>query len=345
MVHTIESIRKQADSLLGCLSHLRTLEGRRRRDQDEEDPLHISSPFLGDEPKILCSTGYRTLGYKTQVFSHPQNPLIRNRQTHVGEVVAVSVIIAAMLGLNIDLVRAAALGHDIGHVPLGHQGEAWMAKEMGKPFCHEIMGVVRAQRIERRGRGLNLTWETLDAMMRHSGNFAIPEMSQEAWIVRYADKFAYIFHDINDIGKRLNYPFSKELVDLFSEFGKDQRERTTSAIAALVVESSEMDKVSFEESELGRKFNRIRSLMYDVYPRVTQQNVQDILGPIVDWLKRLGHGDPFLLLALMTDRDVRELSNLTMKDYPAFRQTAAYEVVEHLSDIGEVDLCDPGLNW
>ena len=155
----IESIWKKADSLRGCLSSLKTTESRRRRvPEEDEDPLTVANRFVSDEAKLLSSKAYRVLGDKTQVFTFPKTPLIRTRKTHVMEVAACSAITSELLGLNTDLVRAAAIGHDIGHVPFGHQGEAWMAKAMGRPgFCHEIMGPVIAQKVERKGTGLNLT--------------------------------------------------------------------------------------------------------------------------------------------------------------------------------------------
>jgi len=272
--------------------------------------------------------------------------IVRSRITHVLEVVACSVVTSDLLGLNTDLVRAAAIGHDIGHVPLGHQGEAWIAKAMGRPeFCHEVMGPIIAQKIERNGRGLNLTWHTLDAMMRHSGNKAKKEMSQEAWVLRYADKFAYIFHDINDIIVRSRYRAKPELLALAKTFGSTQRERTTTAIAGLVIESAEHGHVSFELCELAKKFKHLRTLMYEVYPRVTQQDVEDTMRPLFDFLDMLDIGDPYLLLALMTDRDAAYITSRTVKDLQAFNRTAVSEIAPHLDKIGTIDLCDPDLNW
>lgn len=282
---------------------------------------------------------------KTQVFTFPQNRLIRSRQAHVLEVVAISVVASDMLGLNTDLVRAAALCHDIGHVPLGHQGESWMAKKMGRPFCHEVMGPIITQKIERKGKGLNLNWDTLDAGMRHSGNTAREGMSQEAWVLRHTDKFAYIFHDVNDILVRAKYPASRELLDLVNSFGTTQRDRTSTAISGLVVESAEHGRVSFEHSDLGRRFKQLRELMYEVYPRVTQQNVENTMGPVLDFLEMLKVGDPFLLLALMTDKEAAMIAAAPMKDMQAFNQTAISEIVPHIQDIGSVDLCDPDLDW
>lgn len=262
------------------------------------------------------------------------------------EVVAVSVIASEMLGVNTDLVRAAAIGHDIGHVPFGHQGEAWMARCMNRTeFCHEIMGPIVAQKIERCGAGLNLTFETLEAMMRHSGNTARENMSQEAWTLRYTDKFAYIFHDINDISKRMRYPLSSELVALANTFGGNQRERTSTAIAGLVIESAEYGRVSFEHSELAQAFKRLRALMYEVYVCVTQQNVAYTMEPVLEFLTMLKLGDPHLLLALMTDKDMADIMAQPMRDVSVFNRTAASVIVPHLDKLGPIDLCDPNLNW
>lgn len=344
MNNQIAELWKQVHPLRGCLSHQKTILGRRRL-PDIEDPFQIENPFVGDEAKLLSSKAYRTLDSKTQVFTCATNKMIRTRGTHVREVQAVSVIAAELLGLNTDLVRAGAIGHDIGHVPLGHQGEAWIAQQTGLPFCHEVMGVIIAQRIERKGMGLNLTFETLEAMMRHSGNTAKEGMSPEAWVLRHTDKFAYIFHDVNDI-ERMGYALPEKLMSLVNEFGTTQRMRTSTALAGLVIESAEQGKVSFEKSELGAKFQEIRKLMYEVYPCVSQQDVSDILGPTVDFLKMLKRGDPFFLLSLMTDHDVLMIKNHTgMRDIDLLNRTAVKEVIPHLASIGPIDLCDPGLGW
>lgn len=341
----IERVWKKADSLKGVLAHLRTEDGRRRHEEDG-DPLKIENSFVADEAKLLSSKTFRLLAKKTQVFTMPESPLVRTRQSHVLEVVAVSVITSTHFGLNTDLVRACAIGHDIGHVPFGHPGEHWMAKAMGRPeFCHEVMGPVIAQHIERKGKGLNLCHETLEGMMRHSGNFAKEGMFPEAWLLRYTDKFTYLFHDVNDVIVRMGYPVKKELRDLVNEFGKDQRERTTTLIAGFLIESAELGRVSFEESELARKFKRLRELMYEIYPKVTNQEVGRSMEPVLRMLETLRIGDPFMLLALMTDQDVVMLSQEKSLDIQAFRKTSVYEIVPYLEEIGEVDMCDPDLDW
>ncbi len=341
---TQESIHKKASSLKGCLAHLRTETGRRRYDTDE-DPLTGIDPFISDIGKIVSSKAVRNMPKKTQVFTLPGNALVRNRNTHVQEVVGTSIVLADLLGLNVHLVQAAAQGHDIGHIPLGHQGEAWLAKVMGRPFCHEVMGPVVMQHIERAGKGLNLTFETLDGMMRHSGNMVREGMTPEAWLLRYTDKITYLFHDVNDIVVREGYSVSEELTNLVEEFGSIQRFRASTAMAALTIESAELGRVSFEYSDLAQKFHRLRRLMYDIYPCVTQQDVGPILEPVLRFLERLDIGDPFMLLALLNDEDAIKISRATMRDMRLFNETSLSEIVEHLPKIGKVDLCDPDLNW
>ncbi|MCC2630415.1 MAG: deoxyguanosinetriphosphate triphosphohydrolase [Candidatus Paceibacter sp.] len=337
----------EANANRRCLIYAQTKLCRRRYPARDHETLIVDNAFEADEAKLLSSKAYRQLKDKTQVATTALTPLIRYRNTHVAEVQAVSVILSNALGLNTSLVRAIAIGHDIGHVPLGHQGEKFLAEAMGKPddFCHEKMGVIVAQKIERRGHGLNLTYETLQGMMRHSGNMAIADMTQEAWLVRFTDKFAYIFADYNDITERMGFPPSPELVDLINEFGSNQRERTTTAMAALIVESAEAGSVSFQHSEVAQKFDRLRTLMYDLYGRATTQDASPILEPVLNFLTKLKIGDPFMLLALMTDKDVLYLSSQKMLDMSHIKLTSIAELLPHLGEIGKVDLCDPCLNW
>ncbi len=338
-------LTEKANTFRGCLASKRTITGRRRNEDNGEDSLSMDS-FISDKAKILSSKAWRTLGDKTQVFTWPENRLIRTRDKHVCEVVAVATALGSVLGLNTDLIEASSYGHDIGHVPFGHQGEHWMAKTMGKPnFCHEVMGPIVLQHIERKGAGLNLCHETLNGMMCHSGNFAHLCETEEAMVLRHGDKFAYIFHDFNDIVIREKYPVRKEILDLANSFGENQRIRTSTVMAGLIIESAELGRVSFEQSELAIRFKKLRDLMYEVYPRVTQQNVGNILGPVYEFLEMLDVGDPFLLLALMTDKDALLLAEAKMPNIHTFRQTALSEIMPYLTEIGQIDLCDPGLDW
>ena len=346
-----KALLDKANTLQGCLSHLQTTKGRRKdTTRPEGEALILPNPFEADESKLLSSKAFRLLRNKTQVVTVSKNPFVRNRQTHVLEVVAISVIASEVLGLNTSLVRAIAIGHDIGHVPLGHQGESFMAKAMGRPeFCHEIMGPIVAQKIERKGVGLNLTFEVLEGMMCHSGAKAREGMTQEAWLVRFTDKFAYIFADYNDLITRMRYPARQELHKVMDEFGSNQRQRTQTAMAGLVVESAECGKVSFEHSEVAQKFKRLRELMYEIYPHVTQQNSSDTMTPVINFLREINIGDPFLLLALMTDNDVLELAKVQVPNYEHLKDSALGELIPYMETISPpnnpIDLCNPYLDW
>ncbi|OGZ69610.1 MAG: hypothetical protein A3F47_02440 [Candidatus Staskawiczbacteria bacterium RIFCSPHIGHO2_12_FULL_38_11] len=349
----VQSLFEKASSCYGCLSELKTTESRRRHPPEEdEDRLDVKNPFQKDKSKLLLSKAYRVLWKKTQVFSIPESPLTRTRMTHVMEVVGNCITASELLGLNTDLVEAAAIGHDIGHVPYGHPGEEWMKNNLEglAGFCHEKMGVVTAQKIERAGRGLNLTWHTLEAMMCHSGNMAREGMSQEAWLLNYMDKITYLFHDYNDIFnvERANYPKPLELEKVVNSFGSNQRERTNTTIAGLVIESAQEGKVSFRHSELGQRFQHLRALMYKVYYRVTKQDVGKLMKPAYDFLKEQDIGDPSLLLALSTDGDVLSISRKDNVNSHDFKLSTVFEIVPRLEKIyqrhGKIDLCNPDLD-
>lgn len=297
---------------------------------------------LRDVWKLLESKGSRRLEDKTQVLTEPTSGHIRTRASHTNEVIAHSIRVAEFLGLNVNLVWAIALGHDIGHVPFGHQGEAYFAKRLGRPFAHEIMSVIVAQRLEREGSGLNLTWQTLDGMFRHGGDNASPTMTPEASIVRVCDKFAYVFADFNDF-KRINYPIKKELTEAMKWFGDTQRARSERCILAMCEESIRLGKVSFLECEEAKRFKELKRLMYEVYEHITAQNVASILGPVWDFLESTRVGDPWLILALMTDRDVLRLHEKPLLDVGHLMQTSVGELLSWLPT--GIDPCKVDLDW
>src|SRR5262245_7801204 len=101
---------------LGCLSNLKRNASRRRHPPEkDDDPFVLPDQFVGDQAKIMSSKSHRLMPHKTQVLTKPRNPMIRTRNTHVNEVVACATVTSDILGLNTELVRAIAIGHDIGH--------------------------------------------------------------------------------------------------------------------------------------------------------------------------------------------------------------------------------------
>ena len=116
--------------------------------------------------------------------------------THTLEVARIARTIARALGLNEDLTEAAAMGHDLGHTPFGHAGEAALTEVMGVPFRHNEQSLRVVDRLEKNGQGLNLTWEVRRGILCHSGE-ELPE-TLEGRVVRLSDRIAYINHDIDD---------------------------------------------------------------------------------------------------------------------------------------------------
>ncbi len=175
------------------------------RDRPEE-PSPTRTAFQVDRDRIVHSKPFRRTKHKTQVFLAPIGDHYRTRLTHILEVSQIGRSIAVALGLNEDLVEAMALGHDIGHTPFGHTGEELLAKFLPDGFRHNEQSVRIVEKLERGGTGMNLTQQTRDGILKHSAPttggvetaaWGEPE-TPEGWAVRYADKVAYLHHDVDD---------------------------------------------------------------------------------------------------------------------------------------------------
>ena len=143
---------------------------------------------------------FRRLKHKTQVFVAPEGDHYRTRLTHTLEVTTISRTVARALRLNEDLVEAIGLGHDLGHPPFGHAGEQALDEVVrergGSGFRHNEHSLRVVEHLERDGRGLNLTWEVRDGILKHTG--PLEPATLEGKIVRIVDRVAYINHDIDD---------------------------------------------------------------------------------------------------------------------------------------------------
>jgi dGTPase len=178
---------------------VRSYESRGRLHRDDAD-CSLRTPFQRDRDRIVHSKAFRRLKQKTQVFIAPQGDHFRTRLTHTLEVSGIARAVARALRLNEDLAEAAALGHDLGHAPFGHTGEAALdrvlQRDHGRRFWHNQHSLRIVDVLEHDGRGLNLTLEVRDAILNHTG----PDLPAtfEGGIVRLVDRFAYVNHDIDD---------------------------------------------------------------------------------------------------------------------------------------------------
>ena len=165
------------------------------RDRPEES-CPMRTEFQRDRDRIMHSKAFRRLKNKTQVFLAPQGDHYRTRMTHTLDVMQIARSIARVLRLNEDLTEAIALGHDLGHTPFGHAGERTLSRLSGGKFRHNEQSVRVCEVIEKDGRGLNLTKEVKDGILNHrSGG---KPSTLEGKVVMFADKIAYVNHDIDD---------------------------------------------------------------------------------------------------------------------------------------------------
>ncbi|HII16111.1 MAG TPA: HD domain-containing protein [Nanoarchaeota archaeon] len=325
-----------------------------RRYEEKEDTL-IADPFLNDYTKIIQSKAYRRLAFKTQVVSLPDNPHMRTRLVHTEEVVSIALAIATQLGLNPYLCMAIAAVHDIGHTPFGHIGEQTLTKIGGKPFRHEVNSVVIAQHIERKGKGLNLSYETLEGGINHSrgsGELSIdPGLPQEYNAVLFADKIAYTVSDPDD-AVRYGYIDRETVLEKTKKLGRNQRKRVNNLVSALVEESKRKGFVSFSEGEMFEEFEKARQFMYkDVYAHIDTSLQEQIIHGICDYFAGsdyFGGVEPVFLTSLLTDKEAVSFGSYMLKcRRPKIEEIAHFGIFEILPYIkgGEIDYTNPDLDW
>jgi len=239
---------------------------------EEEDMCDMRLPFQRDRDRITHSKTFRRLKHKTQVFLAPTGDHYRTRLTHVLEVSQIARTIAAALCLNEPLTEAIALGHDLGHTPFGHAGEATLNELHPGGFRHYVHSRRVVDFLENNGKGLNLTFEVRNGIVRHSkgqSDILPKEKSElavtlEGQIVRLADIIAYVNHDQDDA---LRAGILQE-GDLPREIEKVVGERHSKRIEAmvrdLIVETLTADDGELHVSEgMLEAITNLRKFLYD----------------------------------------------------------------------------------
>jgi dGTPase len=196
----MEEREAQALSPHACLS--RDSKGRLR----DEAECDIRLAFQRDRDRIIHSKTFRRLKHKTQVFLAPTGDHYRTRLTHVLEVSQIARTVASALRLNENLVEAISLAHDLGHTPFGHSGESVLNDLYPEGFRHFEQSLRVVDILEKKGRGLNLTHEVRDGILKHSKGRSevLPDdlegmpATREGQLVRIADIIAYVNHDLDD---------------------------------------------------------------------------------------------------------------------------------------------------
>jgi dGTPase len=201
---TIREVLEEKEKLI--LAPYATLSSQSKGRQQPEEEDSIRPAFQHDRDRIIHSKSFRRLKHKTQVFLSPAGDHYRTRLTHTLEVSQIARTISKALGLNEDLTEAIALGHDLGHTPFGHAGESVLNRIVSEGFRHYEQSLRVVDKLERGGRGLNLTFEVRDGILKHSkglGDIIPAEKDQvpatlEGQVVRIADVVAYVNHDLDD---------------------------------------------------------------------------------------------------------------------------------------------------
>src|SRR5947207_3853278 len=254
-------VRENEERWLSPLA-VRSYETRGRKHQEEE--CRLRTPFQRDRDRIVHSKAFRRLRHKTQVFVDPEGDHFRTRLTHTLESTGIARGVTRALRLNEDLVEAIGLGHDLGHPPFGHAGEEALdelLRERGAAgFRHNEHSLRTVERLEREGRGLNLTSEVRDGILRHTGPDE-PE-TLEGRILRVVDRVAYINHDIDD-AIRAGILSPRELPqDEIGVLGATGSRRIDTLVHDLVESSSQAENV-VQSDEIGGAMLALRSFMFE----------------------------------------------------------------------------------
>ena len=241
------------------LSPFATLSVNSRGRDREEPQCDIRPVFQRDRDRILHCKSFRRLKHKTQAFLSPKGDHYRTRLTHTLEVSQNARTIAKALRLNEDLVEAIALGHDLGHTPFGHAGERILNELCDEGYRHNEQSVRIVEKLEKDGKGLNLTWEVRDGILNHQTSM-MPH-TLEGKIVRLSDKIAYINHDIDDAIRAKVMSEEDIPLEIRKVLGMTTKERLNTLIHNIIMNSMGKNDIVMSE-EIGGAMQDLRKFMF-----------------------------------------------------------------------------------
>lgn len=242
------------------LSEFAFLTSNTRGRARPKEPCAVRTEFQRDRDRIIHSQSFRRLMNKTQVFLAPAGDHYRTRLTHTLEVAQVARIIARALRLNEDLAEAGALGHDLGHTPFGHAGEDALRQCFDPGFTHYEQSLRVVDRLENGGEGLNLTWEVRDAILNHTG--ANMASTLEGVIIKYADRIAYINHDIDDACRAGILTLEDIPAELRSTLGQGHSERINTMVTSVITASQGKPEISMTP-EVSDAMSELRKFLFE----------------------------------------------------------------------------------
>ena len=233
-------------------------QGRPRGETDRE--RDVRTCYQRDTDKIVHSKAFRRLMHKTQVFLQPEGDHYRTRLTHTLEVTRIARTITRALGLNEDLAEAIGMGHDLGHTPFGHAGEAALNQLVSGGFQHNEQSLRVVDVLENDGMGLNLTYEVRMGIVGHTGP-RVPE-TMEGQIVRRSDQIAYVNHDIDD-AIRAGILTNDDIPDAITDvLGHTHSTRIDTLVCDMIASSREEGKIILSP-KVDQALRDLRAFMFE----------------------------------------------------------------------------------
>jgi len=320
-----EEIERRTLHPKACLSS--QSKGRLKPEKEGE----IRTCFQRDRDRVIHSKAFRRLKHKTQVFLAPRGDHYRTRLTHVLEVSQIARTTARALRLNEDLTEAIALGHDLGHTPFGHAGEAILREIHPGGFDHYKQSLRVIDFLEKNGEGLNLTQEVRDGIVKHSKGkgLIIPELKAdradtlEGQLVRVSDIIAYVNHDLDDatragVIKRSDIPkkiikvlgdrHSKRIDTMVKDFiyqslktDLEELQMTEEILSAIYTLRDFLFEQVYESDKIIEEFKKAKKVLQDLYEYYLE-HIDEVFVTIPKKEKLDKHRVVCDFIAGMTDR-------------------------------------------
>lgn len=253
-----------------------------------EPECQFRTKFQRDRDRIIHSKAFRRMKHKTQVFIAPEGDHYRTRLTHTLEVAQISRTIARALRLNEDLTEAIALGHDLGHTPFGHAGEEALNEVTPFPFAHNQQSLRVVEVLEQKKAdypGLNLTFEVRNGILTHTGGEQPATL--EGQVVRFADRIAYINHDIDDairagVIKEMDLP-----ADAVTILGNTSSQRIDALVKDIILQSYGQNKV-VQSAAVSEAMLELRKFLFaTVYvgsqPKMEESKAKNVVRMLFDY--------------------------------------------------------------
>ncbi len=253
--------------------------------QREEAPDEFRTAFERDRDRIIHTKAFRRLKHKTQVFLNPDGDHFVTRMTHTIHVTQVGRAMARALGLNEPLTEAICLAHDVGHSPFGHTGEEALTPFVEGEWLHSAQGVRTLSVLEPQ----NLSFEVLDGIRAHSWKIDPPPQTPEGWLCRYADRIAYLTHDVSDALRAGVIDYHDIPQATFTTFGSTSREWIGSMVTSVIEYSYAEGEVAMNPDHL-RVMDELRDFMFEnVYlaPETDSQKHRaiQVISDLVDYYR------------------------------------------------------------